>query len=105
MKHKHAEIIKAWADGAEIQYLCHLESEKRVWMDCVNAPNWYTDFEYRIKPEPKPEPKPDFCKTFFAHGNYDFKGIHLSSNLNENHNLALIFDGETGELKNAEVIK
>ena len=98
MKHKHAELIKAWADGAKIQ-ISHT-NDPQHWEDIEN-PFWYPCGVYRIKPEPKP----DFCKTFFAHGNYNFKGIHLSSNLNENHNLALIFDGETGELKSAEVIK
>ena len=64
MKHKHYDLIVAWANGAKIQYLSYnLECaelkrlglgkncETRVWLDCVNAPNWYTDFEYRIKPE------------------------------------------------------
>ena len=48
MKHKHAELIKAWADGAEIQVkACNL-----VWEDREN-PYWATDREYRIKPEEK----------------------------------------------------
>jgi hypothetical protein len=47
--HKHAELIKAWADGAEIQY--HKGHE---WCDVVdNTPYWYECNEYRIKPEPK----------------------------------------------------
>ena len=46
MKHKHAELIKAWADGAQIQVkACNL-----VWEDREN-PYWATDREYRIKPE------------------------------------------------------
>jgi GH35 family endo-1,4-beta-xylanase len=46
MKHKHAELIKAWAEGAEIQVKAH----KLVWEDREN-PLWDTDSEYRIKPE------------------------------------------------------
>ena len=42
--HKHAELIKAWADGAEI--------ERRYSKDCwqlVTNPLWDEDAEYRIK--------------------------------------------------------
>jgi hypothetical protein len=67
MKHKHYDLIIAWANGAKIQYLgWDVEAgemnrlfgkklETRVWIDCDTTPNWYTDFEYRIKPEPKPD--------------------------------------------------
>lgn len=45
--HKHAELIKAWADGAEIQ----LRHTGGVWQDCTyNAPKWKEAVEYRIKP-------------------------------------------------------
>jgi hypothetical protein len=47
--HKHAEIIKAWADGAEIEAL-----DAGHWYKC-NYPNWSERVQYRIKPEPKPE--------------------------------------------------
>jgi hypothetical protein len=49
--HKHAEIIKAWADGAEIQYYEH------GWLDCTDCPIWQVDVEYRIKPEPPKYPQ------------------------------------------------
>ena len=45
--HKHAEVIKAWADGASIEYL-HRYNHR--WMDvCDNRPEWLTDIEYRVK--------------------------------------------------------
>ena len=44
--HKHAELIKAWADGAEIQYRYQNFSD---WYDVEN-PNWDVSKEYRIKP-------------------------------------------------------
>jgi hypothetical protein len=56
MKHIHAELIKAWADGAKIEarYLkangwtnWRLENGGFIWYD-LGA-------EYRIKPEPKPD--------------------------------------------------
>ena len=45
--HKHAELIKAWADGAEIQY----QDFDGSWKD--DYPNWVEGTEYRIKPEEK----------------------------------------------------
>lgn len=48
--HKHAELIKAWADGAIIEYW----DFKGRWVEVVN-PCWEMEM-YRIKPEPKPEP-------------------------------------------------
>ena len=47
--HKHAELIKAWADGAEIQWLNKVDG---VWDDCLDTPTWSEDYEYRIKLEP-----------------------------------------------------
>lgn len=49
--HKHAEVIKAWADGAEIQFK-RIVDPQRGWEDCVpNSPNWYSNYEYRVKPK------------------------------------------------------
>ena len=45
MKHKHAELIKAWADGAEIQ----VRYEKHDWEDLATGyPGWFPHVEYRI---------------------------------------------------------
>lgn len=41
----HAELIKAWADGAKIQVLVGDE-----WEDCC-SPTWFEANKYRIKPE------------------------------------------------------
>ena len=48
--HIHAEIIKAWADGYEIEYL----TSYGAWLP-THRPSWCEDTEYRIKPEPKPD--------------------------------------------------
>lgn len=45
--HKHAELIKAWAEGAKIQV-----NLSGLWCD-INTPMWRSDQEYRIKPESK----------------------------------------------------
>ena len=99
MKHKHADLIKAWADGAEIQYNYNSE-----WVDCGSKPEWYEFTEYRIKPEPKP----DVVKHLITSIDLKYKDaiayiadkdfIHRAS-------LKLTFNGETGELKSAEVLK
>lgn len=47
--HIHAELIKAWADGAKIQAKLTRTNE---WIDVVNF-NWSEDYEFRIKPEEK----------------------------------------------------
>jgi hypothetical protein len=46
MKHKHYDLILAWANGAEIQN----EYKDKVWID-EEYPFWYPDNNYRIKPE------------------------------------------------------
>ena len=43
--HKHAELIIAWAKGAQIQ----TKNSKGEWLD-QTIPNWFEETEYRIKP-------------------------------------------------------
>lgn len=45
--HKHAELIKAWADGATIQYY----EVSLGWID--TDPLWGSNHKYRIKPAEK----------------------------------------------------
>lgn len=47
MKHKHAELIHAWADGAQIEAKCNGKWE------CMKRPSWFEDHQYRIKPDVK----------------------------------------------------
>jgi hypothetical protein len=93
--HKHAELIKAWADGAEIEF----KVVNGPWI-AVNSdsPLWYKDNEYRIKPAPKP----DFFRYVFA-DSYMAGYVHKTKWPEDT--LKLTFDGETGELKAAEVLK
>lgn len=51
--HKHAEVIKAWADGAEIE-VRNLQVGKE-W-SAISIPNWLEGCEYRVKP-PREFPK------------------------------------------------
>jgi len=91
MKHKHADLIHAWADGAQIQF----RTSNGNWADLDHCPSWSTNWEYRIKPEPKP----DIVMYFEVRKPY---GEILP---NPFHNIKATYDGETGALKLAEVIK
>ena len=92
--HKHAEFIKAWADGAEIQIR---HPDTKTWCDCVD-PYWVPSAEYRIKPEQKP----DVVREYVAFPDAIANVRDLTSALRNN--LKLTFDGETGKLKSAEVL-
>lgn len=46
--HKHADVIRAWADGKKIEYLAPWNDS---WFE-TSHPTWVNDLEYRIKPEP-----------------------------------------------------
>ncbi len=51
MKHKHCEVIKAWADGAQIQFRAPGDNS---WNDINKwTPRWSEDLDYRVKPEKK----------------------------------------------------
>jgi hypothetical protein len=55
-QHKWHKEIKAWADGAEIEFRTKLYDVWGNWVD-DDYPNWNDeDFEFRIKLQPK-EPK------------------------------------------------
>jgi len=51
-QHKWHKEIKAWADGAEIEWRLFLRQSS--WASCDNQPSWGNDnLEFRIKPQPK----------------------------------------------------
>ena len=93
--HKHAKEIKAWADGAEIEWL--LDKAHSTWV-FDSCPSWFENTEYRIKPQPKPD------VVLYTHiSNCDF--IRLYRNPHTIFNLKVILCAETGDLKSAEVIE
>jgi hypothetical protein len=48
VKHLHADVIIAWANGAKVQ-----NSENGIdWYDCVGSPGWSPCTKYRVKPKP-----------------------------------------------------
>ena len=101
--HKHAELIKAWADGAEIEYWGVYDNR---WFDAT-CPDWNPDFTYRIKPEPKPDVIAEgiiHCDSRTTETAAYRTSFRVSEHY-ERDNIRLTFDGETGKLKKAEVIE
>ncbi len=99
----HAELIKLWADGAEIQWFNpDLPCASHRWEDCNNnLPTWNPKFLYRVKPEPKP----DIVKYMYV--DYQ-KHTAIAREKESYHNVKFVFDmntdGSMGKLKSAEVI-
>jgi hypothetical protein len=96
--HKHAELIKAWADGAEIE--CR---DCRVWY-YAKDPRWQEDMEYRIKPKTKPD-----IEKFFLLESNPILGLRLneiSGFQKQPHEdwIRIVFDGETAKMKSAEIL-
>lgn len=95
--HVHAELIKAWADGAIIQ-------EKYGFSDWrVFDGYWQQDeaYEYRIKPEPKPD--------LIYYGVFEMDGSATIDSVftkffDHGDHIKVTFCGETGKLKSAEVL-
>ena len=94
--HKHAALIKAWADGAEIE-----RRDSDCYWISVNQPVWNTDSEYRIKPEPKPDHV--YYGVFEMDGSISIESCFTKIN-DDGDQIKLTFDGETGKLKSAEVL-
>lgn len=82
---KHAELIKAWADGAEIQ-----RSVKWAWIDDP-IPTWEDDEHYRRKPVPKAD--------------YVLVRLLIFARRSEEVIVRVTFNGETGEPKKVEIVK
>ena len=94
--HPHAEFIKAWADGAKIEY----RTAEPAWKPIFKGWSW--DSEYVVGYRIKPEPAPDHVVyphdvTYTGHNGYGRVVVVKDK-------LKLVFDGETGKLKAAEVL-
>ncbi len=47
--HKHAAVIKAWADGETIEH--RPKDGSGQWYISYSTPKWALDWEYRVKPK------------------------------------------------------
>ena len=70
--HKHAELIKQWAEGAEIEV--HYKSVD-AWFSKSN-PSWSESLEYRIKPKPKWEKRQEVPLFYERYDCYIPQEIH-----------------------------
>ena len=96
--HKHADCIKAWADGSEIQFK---NATTGVWEE--TNPSWSTHIEYRIKPKPKPD-----LVYYAAFGQVGKSQLNTVINQRSDgciDSLKLIFCAETLKLKSVEILK
>ena len=88
---KHAELIKKWADGADIQIW---DRHSDAWQNQM-YPSFFDDYEYREKPKPDVVHELSIMlkgNNKFGYGHPDYPSLRIT------------FDGETGELKSAEVL-
>ena len=91
-EHKHAALIKAWAEGAKIQ---KFSKRHQKWGD-TDRPAWFEDTEYRLRA------KPDYTIEFNAHVLNGELFIDTGAKFP---NLSLVFDAKTNELKAVEMIQ
>jgi phage terminase large subunit-like protein len=104
-RHKHADLIHAWAEGAEIQGRANDDCN---WIDLhPTRLTWADNVEYRIKPEKKP----DVVRYVVMMGQDDREVIVSTAAFKQNvisgkmWQIKIVRDGETGELISAEVLK
>jgi hypothetical protein len=98
MKHKHYDMIVAWAEGKQIQF----NALDNNWKPVGSCPIWVEDYEYRIKPEPKPDVVKYLIRGLISHSSwleFDNQTGHEADGC-----IKITFDGETGKLKSAEVL-
>ena len=94
--HVHAALIKEWADDPSrvVQYLSDIDGE---WKDCLYTPSWESCIEFRFKPEPKPD--------YVGYYHSAYLRRHARELQYGDDTLRLTFDGDTGTIKSAEVLK
>ena len=92
--HKHAEAIKAWADGAEIEFF---SSTFKEWI-ITREPFWYANLLYRIKPTKPKDKAMEALIVLSPHA-----GPLLYAAAPDEANCILVFDGTTNKLIKAEV--
>lgn len=113
--HKHAELIKAWADGAHIEFRTSFHIPGPGGGTCFTAWKskshdfWHAHIQYRIKPKPKPDVVSYLLsceKLSFYYQWSEFTSEQLDASGNSiRPQIKIIWNGETGELKSAEVLE
>ena len=63
-RHKHANLIHLWAEGAEIQFNSVENPDDIGWMDCEKTPLWHSEnLKFRRKPK-----EPNWWENIPEHG-------------------------------------
>lgn len=91
--YSYVEMIREWAQDTSRKIEFRSRNEVH-WTD-IEEPMWSTKCEYRFKPEPKPDYK------VYA----QLLSIPFQIYLEREPNIEFTFDGETGKLKDARVLK
>jgi hypothetical protein len=91
-RHKHADLIHAWAEGATVQ----VKLSTGEWVD-------QDPIEFRYEARIKPEKKPDVVR--YISMAIDTWTACTSKEGCAHDNMRVTFSGETGELISAEVLK
>lgn len=102
---ENADILIAWAQGKDVEFRPDDNGDQWKDWDYRDPPPVQSKFyKWRIKPEKKPD--------VVEYGGIHWKDSNVVNtikfgpyNQNPDNNLKLTFDGETGELIKAEVIK
>jgi len=97
MKHKHYDLIVAWAGGAKVEF----KGLSGEWYPVIGIPYWESSVTYRIKPEPKPDSVKIRMLTYNAATNCV---LIQGAGDAQKANIMFTFDGETGALKDAQVL-
>ena len=92
-KHKHYDVIVAWAAGKKIEYLSKTDYKWRG----SSQPGWYEHYEYRIKPEPKPD-----IVRYSGLSAWTIPDACMFQRLTDT--VEYTFDGETGILKSVKKV-
>lgn len=100
MHHVHYDLIVAWAKGAKIEFW---NDSKDRWENS-STPQWEVSSLYRIKPEPKPDVVGYCCLDIDSDNKITAMSNFFSKNAEGCNNLMVVFDGETGKLKDVQVL-
>ena len=100
MKHKNAEVIKAYIEGIECEFFGLITNQ---WLIIDKLETFDVFDQVRIKPEPKPDNVT--YSTVYRYADDCSYVTHAIKNKIDSNNVKFVWDGETGKLKSAEVIK
>jgi len=93
-KHKHANEIKAWADGLEIEMKVFMAGKDDLWIT-IDHPEWHESVQYRVKKEKKVLKQ----HVYMEIGNCKFKSFP-----SDKANLLVTFDYDTHKLIKVEIL-